>query len=232
MKKASVVFICSLYICTMNVSALCSRENCWIEDFRLAIISTTNYVSIVGVHTIPWCTFCRPATARSLTLPRIPPAAPHPAASPSPAFRRQPRIPQPPSFRVPSSVQPHSRAPPTLTFHPRGTPNAHLPSSRIPRSIRARPRIPNDVDVVGEQRVYGARVEGMERVRDCHQRSPTHLLRDPRHCCIRCRRRLWRRSTLRPTSRMEVTRPNKASSLVPPQFSSSWAARLCSAFGW
>ncbi|ONM52418.1 programmed cell death 2 C-terminal domain-containing protein [Zea mays] len=44
----------------------------------------------------------------------------------------------------------------------------------------------------------------MERVRDRHQRSPTHLLRDPRHCCIRCRRRLWRRSTLRLTSRIEV----------------------------
>jgi hypothetical protein len=87
-------------------------------------------VSSVGVHN-RGARYAAPRSRHGRTLPRNPPAAPHtaatpltPAAEPSLAIRRQPRIPQPPSFHRPCSPASHSRAPPTLTFHPRGGPHS------------------------------------------------------------------------------------------------------------
>jgi hypothetical protein len=95
-------------------------------------ISTTNYVSIVGVHT--------PRGARSAACIRHGRTLPHIPASRG----RAPSI-------IRGSAASSSRAPSTLrpqpcSFHPPPSSSALLPSSRIPRSLRARPRIPNDVD--------------------------------------------------------------------------------------
>jgi hypothetical protein len=51
----------------------------------ISIISTTNYISTVGVHTPGRCTFCRTPPRIALASRLRPHPAPHPASPPDPA---------------------------------------------------------------------------------------------------------------------------------------------------
>jgi hypothetical protein len=132
-------------------------------------------VSIVGVHTIA----VHVLPLRSRPRPNPPP---HPVAAnahlpPS----AQPRIPQPRSANahLPSPRNPQCSPSILVHLHPHG--------SRAPSGVPSAParRSPIDVDA---PRLRGSKANKQhgargEEVRGLHQRSPTHLLRDPRHSC-------------------------------------------------
>jgi hypothetical protein len=112
-------------------------------------------VSIVGIHTIPRCTFCRPAPTCGQTLPRIPPAAllPSSAAAPHPAaaLRRSPSI----LTHLPSSWNPHPRGSRAPSVPARGSPTTSMAPRLRGSEATINALLPHDVD--------GARVEGVGR---------------------------------------------------------------------
>jgi hypothetical protein len=93
----------------------------------ISIISTTNYISTVGVHTPGRCTFCRTPPRIALASRLRPHPAPHPASPPDPAA-----VPFPPTgdHALPhrGMASPLDPAAAPITCHDRA-PIPHLPPS-------------------------------------------------------------------------------------------------------